>query len=103
MKKSIAHLCLTWTLFLYLPSLFAADNFKGAEVYQRNCESCHGVDGRGVVPNSPNFKFGQGLWFPDQQLFAVISSGKGIMPGYRGMLSEQDILNVISYLRTMQR
>jgi cytochrome c6 len=34
-------------------------------------------------------------------LLISIKSGKTAMPAYRGVLSDQDILNVIAYLRTL--
>ena len=81
----------------------AADFNKGREIYATNCQVCHGVDGRGVVADAPNFSFGDDLIKPDIELFNAISSGKGMSPAFRGVLSEQDIFNVISYLRTLQR
>ena len=81
----------------------AADINKGREVYATNCQVCHGTNGRGVVPDAPDFSFGDRLIKPDIELFNSISSGKGMSPAYRGVLSEQEIFNVISYLRTFQR
>ena len=78
----------------------AADVKNGSNIYARNCASCHADDGRGSVPNAPNFKFQESLVKPDQQLFKAISVGKGMMPAYRGILTEREILDVIAYLRT---
>ena len=83
--------------------ILAADFNKGHEIYTQNCEICHGVDGRGVVAGTPNFSFGDNLIKPDIELFNSISLGKGMSPAYRGVLNEEDIFNVISYLRTLQR
>ena len=83
--------------------VIAADINKGREVYAINCQVCHGTDGRGVVPDAPDFSFGEELIKPDIELFNAISSGKGMNPAFRGILSEQEIFNVISYLRTLQR
>jgi mono/diheme cytochrome c family protein len=81
----------------------AADFNKGREVYAINCQFCHGADGRGVVADTPNFTFGDSLIQPDIVLFNSISSGKGMSPAFRGVLSEEEIFDVISYLRTLQR
>jgi mono/diheme cytochrome c family protein len=83
--------------------VLAADIYKGREVYTINCQVCHGADGRGVVPDTPDFSFGDSLIKPDVVLFNAISSGKGMSPAFRGVLSEEEIFNVISYLRTLQR
>ena len=79
----------------------AADPDKGNKIYATNCEICHAADGQGVVVGAPNFKIDNNLIKPDTELFNFISSGKGMMPAFRGMLSEQDILDVISHLRNL--
>ncbi len=53
------------------------------------------------MPGAPNFAQDEGLMSPDGTLFISIQSGKAAMPAYRGVLSNQDILNVIAYLRTL--
>jgi cytochrome c6 len=89
-------------LMLLCPCLsYAADTNKGAEVYNMYCASCHGVSGESVIPGAPNFAQDEGLMSPDGTLFISIQSGKAAMPAYRGILSDQDILNVIAYLRTL--
>lgn len=79
----------------------AADTNKGAEVYAMHCASCHGVSGASVMPGAPNFAQSEGLMNPDGALLISIQSGKAAMPAYRGVLSDQDILDVIAYLRTL--
>jgi len=81
----------------------AADVFKGHEIYRSFCETCHSMDGQGQVPGVPNFIRGEGLRRSDLGLFEILQSGKGSMPAYRGILAEREILDVISYLRTLQR
>ena len=100
MKNLTVKCLLCMIFFFYLTPVMAADPVKGGEVYANNCYICHGDDGQGVVPNAPNFKYGDRLIKPDTELFQSISSGMGLMPAFRGILSEQDILDVISYLRT---
>jgi cytochrome c6 len=92
------------SLFLLLLGVnlsHAADTNKGAEVYAKHCVSCHGVSGTSVMPGAPNFANSEGLMSPDRALLSSIQSGKAAMPAYRGVLSDQDILNVIAYLRTL--
>lgn len=93
--------CLIYTLTT--ADILAADVSKGREVYAIYCQVCHGADGKGVVPDAPDFSFGDKLIQMDTVLFNAISSGKGMSPAYRGVLSEQEIFDVISYLRTLQR
>jgi cytochrome c6 len=80
---------------------YAADTNKGAQVYATHCVSCHGVSGVSVMPGAPNFAKNEALMSPDRVLLISIQNGKAAMPSYRGVLSNQDILNVIAYLRTL--
>src|ERR1700687_5950513 len=70
----------------------AADTNKGAELYAKNCASCHGVSGVSAMIGAPNFAQSEGLMRPDEALLISIQSGKAAMPAYRGVLSDQDIL-----------
>lgn len=79
----------------------AADPAKGGELYAIHCASCHGVSGVSIIPNAPNFAQNEGLMSPDGTLLISIRNGKAAMPSYQGVLSDQDILNVIAYLRTL--
>lgn len=79
----------------------AYDVFAGREVYENHCASCHGTDGRSTLSGTPHFADGKGLDFSDAELVRVIKSGRNLMPGYDGVLKETDILNVISYIRTL--
>lgn len=79
---------------------YAADTNKGAVIYATHCASCHGVSGISVMTGAPNFSQSEGLMSSDGALLISIRNGKVAMPAYRGVLSDQDILNVIAYLRT---
>jgi cytochrome c6 len=88
-------------LLMSVPGLSqAADPNKGAEIYKTHCASCHGVSGASVMVGAPNFAQGEGLMNPDSALLISIQNGKTAMPAYRGVLSDQDILDAIAYLRT---
>jgi len=39
---------------------------------------------------------------PDVFILATIKEGKNAMPSYQGVLKDQDILDVIAYLRTLE-
>ncbi|HKI82426.1 MAG TPA: c-type cytochrome, partial [Pseudodesulfovibrio sp.] len=63
--------------------------------------NCHGADGRGAMPGVPNFTIGMTLMQSDATLYNTISVGKSVMPGFEGILSDQDIYDVIAYIRTL--
>ena len=80
----------------------AADALKGAKIYNQRCADCHGSGGAPNMPGVPDFSRNQRLMQNDLALVKSISVGKGMMPAFQGILTEQDIFNVIAYLRTLQ-
>jgi cytochrome c6 len=82
----------------------AGDPFVGKGIYDQHCTSCHGADGRGIMVGTTGDKsFTAGstiLVKPDGELKTFIRNGKGIMPAYRGILTEEQILDVIAHIRT---
>lgn len=66
----------------------------------RECMACHGAAGEGKLPGLPNFKEDQTLFKTDSALGDIIRDGKGVMPSFNGLLKDEDIRNVVAYLRT---
>jgi len=81
----------------------AADVFNGRKVYEFHCQSCHGENGKSMMPGVPNFASGDGLFRPDTDLLGQIRNGKNMMPAYRGIIEDNEMLDVIAYLRSLQR
>jgi len=78
----------------------AADPAKGSKLYAMHCVSCHGASGVSVMPGTPNFKQGGALMRPDSFLLNIIKNGKNASPAYAGIMSDQEILDLIAYMRT---
>ena len=55
-----------------------------------------------TLANAPSFARGERLMQPDQVLLGSIRRGRGAMPGFFGVLSDRDTLDVIAYLRSMR-
>jgi cytochrome c6 len=89
-------------LALLAQAAFAADMIKGGQIYRMHCASCHGASGVSAMPNAPSFARGERLTQPDQMLLGSIRRGRGAMPGFFGVLSDRDTLDVIAYLRSMR-
>ena len=79
----------------------ASDVNQGRDIYQRHCAMCHGVNGSAGMAGAADFKRGQGLMQSDRSLLERIQSGKNACPAYRGILTEQQTLDVIAYIRTL--
>jgi mono/diheme cytochrome c family protein len=80
---------------------------RGARVFQRSCSGCHGADGRGVMRlglskpprdlTNPEFH----AQVSDEQLRRVIRVGKNQMPAFGGLMGDEDLSNVIAFIRTL--
>lgn len=80
---------------------YAADPTKGAKLYNQHCVDCHGPRGGGQMPGVPDFRRTQVLFKPDTVLSETIQRGKNVMPGFAGVLTRDQINDVIAYLRTL--
>ena len=49
----------------------------------------------------PNFTMGQGLMKSDREIMSFIKKGKTVMPGFEGILTDEEILDVIAHIRTL--
>jgi mono/diheme cytochrome c family protein len=94
---------------------------KGEAVYVRNCASCHGrnlegqpdwqtPDKDGFMPAPPHDESGHTWHHPDRLLFDITKFGvvkaanlknyKTRMPAFEGVLSDDDIIAVLSFIKS---
>ncbi len=93
---------------------------RGASIYAENCASCHGADlqgqpdwkqpsPEGLMPAPPHDESGHTWHHPDEVLFrltklgtaAVVGQGyESNMPGFSDTLSDQDILDVLGFIKS---
>ena len=84
---------------------------SGADTYKTaspKCGMCHGADGLATTPAAKSmkvlsFKAPAMLKASDAQFFASTKNGKGKMPAYNGKLTDAQIKDVVSYIRTLQK
>ena len=81
----------------------AADIIKGSQIYAMHCASCHGPSGISVIPGVPNLARAERMLQSDLALLASLKAGKNTMPAYMGILTDQQILDVIAFSRTLRR
>ncbi|AYH42039.1 cytochrome c [Azoarcus sp. DN11] len=102
--KAIGRLATLLVAALVTPGVaLAANVIEGQRIYNQHCIGCHGPGGNSAIPNAPKFSRGERLMQPDMVLLASIKAGKMTMPSFNGILRDQEILDVIAYLRTLQR
>lgn len=92
----------------------------GAAIYEANCASCHGADLKGepdwqapgddgLMPAPPHDETGHTWHHPDEILFAITKYGvaktanlkdyKSAMPVYEGVLSDEEIIAALSWIK----
>ena len=93
---------------------------RGGTLYAQQCAACHGAHGEGqpewrergptgLLPAPPHDASGHTWHHPDEQLFAITRNGvaavigqpnyQSTMPVYAGVLSDADIVAVLSYIK----
>jgi cbb3-type cytochrome c oxidase subunit III len=90
----------------------AAPNAAGAKVFANNCAGCHGANGAGVPGLFPSLAANPYVSGDPKRVIhtvkfgltgKIVANGKpydGVMPPWEGTLSDADIANVISYVRS---
>ena len=80
----------------------------GADTYKAKCAMCHGPDGTAATPVAKamkivSFKDPTMVKAPDSQFITAVKDGKGKMKAFAGTLSDAQIKEVVSYIRTLQK
>ena len=103
-----------------LPVSAQGDLLRGERLYQENCASCHGanLEGQpdwrtrlpnGRVPAPPHDASGHTWHHPDRVLFDIVKRGPAAivgagyesdMPGYEGVLTDDEITSIIDYIKS---
>ena len=83
----------------------------GAATFKKYCSFCHGPEAKGEGPLAPKDSHPPNLtdakWDhgdTDGEIFTLISNGAGgtsVMKGFKGKMPDQDLWNVINYLRSL--
>jgi mono/diheme cytochrome c family protein len=85
----------------------AADEFAHAKtLYAKNCEGCHGPKAEGGVAKIdnkqikvPSLKADHAVKHTDEQLTKMITNGEEEMPSFKDKLSQQEINEMVRYIR----
>jgi mono/diheme cytochrome c family protein len=84
----------------------ASSRGSGPEaVFMRNCAVCHGSGAEGKLLGQitvPSLKEGKARSDPDSFIRKQISDGGGGMPAFKYSLSEQEISDLLGYIRHLQ-
>jgi len=92
------------TVSLAVPALAQS----GAEVYRTKCAMCHGTDGKAETPagkamKAIPFQAPEMVKLTNEEMFASIKNGKAKMPAYGSQLSDAQMHQLVTYIRTLQK
>jgi mono/diheme cytochrome c family protein len=80
-----------------------------AELFRRNCAPCHGSEGKGDGPAAPALRpqpvdltdSTKVTVSNDEELLAVISDGRGSMPGFSTQLTPEQLTALRNFVRAL--
>jgi len=78
-----------------------------ADIYKTKCAMCHGADGKGKTPIGPklgvrDFHSPEVAKESDHMLFDITKNGKNKMPAYNGKLTDDQIRDLVKYIRSLK-
>jgi mono/diheme cytochrome c family protein len=81
---------------------------KAASLYKTSCAQCHGTTGEADTPagkafNARSLKSPEVLKMSDEEMLALTKKGKGKMPAWEEVLSDDELKSVIAYIHTLQK
>jgi mono/diheme cytochrome c family protein len=101
---------------LFAPLLYAqeypADSTRGKAVYERHCQTCHGVGGWGDGPDAKALKVAPASFHrfksflkSDEELLRTIEFGVVFSPmhSWRGQLTDGEMQDVVAYVRLLSQ
>lgn len=102
MKGIISTMALAALLAAALPA--AAED--AAALYKSKCQVCHGADGKGSPAGQKmgvkDFQSPDVAKQTDAELIKVTKEGKGKMPKYDGKLTDDQIKELVKYIRSLK-
>jgi len=87
------------------PERGAQASGPGAELYERNCAMCHGIDGVASRIGRGAVDLNDRAWqerTSEQQIADVIANGRGQMPAWRNRLSDEEIRALAAHVKTLK-
>ena len=83
------------------------DSATSSATFRTKCAMCHGQDGAGSEVgksmNVPDLRSSVVQKLPDAQLAQIISDGKSGMPPFKSSLSEAQIHDLVSHVRSLRQ
>ena len=80
---------------------------RGRELFEKDCAVCHGAEGRGdgvaALPERPDdlSRLAPPPVFPDGVVAYRIINGVNMMPAFKSVLSENEIWDLLNFIRSL--
>ena len=72
----------------------------GQSLYETNCTSCHGEDGKLCVLGAKDLSVSS---FSKEQMMDIITNGKSTMTPFGNMLNKEEVSAVADYVLTLKK
>lgn len=81
---------------------------SGESTFKAKCAMCHGADGlasgpMGKMMNIPSVKSPIFQKLTEAEMIAATTNGKAKMPAYKGKLTDAQIKEVVTYMRSLEK
>ena len=104
MKKVLSILVVLGFTMAARPGLALADDAEA--LYKSKCQVCHGPDGKGSAAGQKigvkDFHSPEVQKQSDAELFEATKQGKGKMPAYDKKLTDDQIKQLVKYIRSLK-
>ncbi len=79
---------------------FAHWEAQGEVIYEANCATCHGFEGEGQGDIFPPLANNDVVRGAEGTVIVLPMYGRGAMPGFSSLLTDEEMAMVLSYIRT---
>lgn len=106
--RKVFFLCCSISLWSFAASL-SADGLPGQAIFQAKCKTCHGEKGEGKEAIAKMYKVDvsalalNSTKSSDEALKTMVQNGKGKMPAFKEKLSEDEINQVLAYVKSLSQ
>ena len=104
MRKILSMLVVLGFIMAARPALALADDAEA--LYKSKCQVCHGPDGKGSAAGQKigvkDFHSPEVAKQSDEELFNATKQGKGKMPSYDKKLTDDQIKQLVKYIRSLK-
>ena len=87
-------------LVLFLATLTNREVSTGAAIYQKKCARCHGADGTKGRSGAANLQLSK---MDNEMINQIIQNGKKPMPAYKSKLTNEEINDLVAYVKSLRK